>query len=53
MSRPDERPATAAIVAGEPLGRAAVLTGFADAAHMTRAFRRMFGMTPSSLRPRT
>jgi AraC-like DNA-binding protein len=44
--------AAAAIVAGEPLGRAAALAGFADSAHMARAFRTMFGMRPSALRPR-
>ncbi|MGZ3417384.1 MAG: helix-turn-helix domain-containing protein [Polyangiales bacterium] len=44
--------ATIAIVTGEPLGRAAAMAGFSDAAHMTRTFRRMFGMAPSALRPR-
>ena len=43
--------AAAAIVAGSPLAEAAAAAGFADAAHMTRTFRRMFGMTPSMLRP--
>lgn len=42
--------AAVAIVSGEPLGRAAAAAGFADAAHMTRTFRRMFGMAPSALR---
>jgi AraC-like DNA-binding protein len=43
--------ATIAIVSGEPLTRAAGLAGFSDAAHMTRTFRKMFGMSPSTLRP--
>lgn len=42
--------ATVAIVLGEPLGRAAAAAGFADAAHMTRTFKKMFGMAPSALR---
>lgn len=29
------------------LGEAAYGAGFADAAHMTRTFRRLFGVTPS------
>ena len=41
-----------AIAAGRPLGEAAYAAGFADAAHMTRTFRRMLGMTPSALRAR-
>jgi AraC-like DNA-binding protein len=41
--------AAAAIVAGAPLGEAAHGAGFADAAHMSRTFRRMLGVTPSSL----
>jgi len=41
--------ATAAIVSGVPLAQAAHAAGFADAAHMTRTFRRMFGMSPSML----
>ena len=44
--------ATAAIAAGAPLGEAAHAAGFADAAHMSRTFRRMFGIAPSSLRSR-
>ncbi len=44
--------ACALIVAGAPLGDAAHAAGFADAAHMTRTFRRMFGATPSRMRPR-
>jgi AraC-like DNA-binding protein len=43
--------AAAAIVSGMPLGEAAHAAGFADAAHMSRTFRRMLGMTPSVLRP--
>ncbi|WP_394830715.1 AraC family transcriptional regulator [Pendulispora rubella] len=41
--------AAAAIVTGMPLAQAAHAAGFADAAHMTRTFRRMFGMSPSAL----
>jgi AraC-like DNA-binding protein len=42
--------AAAAIVGGATLVTAAHDAGFSDAAHMTRTFRRMFGVTPSSLR---
>jgi AraC-like DNA-binding protein len=42
--------AGAGIAAGLPLGAAAHGAGFADAAHMARTFRRMFGVTPSQLR---
>jgi AraC-like DNA-binding protein len=42
--------AAAAVVSGVPLSQAAAMAGFADAAHMTRSFRGMFGTTPSSLR---
>jgi AraC-like DNA-binding protein len=45
--------AGAAIAAGAPLGEAAHAAGFADAAHMTRTFRRMFGVTPSDVRRRS
>jgi transcriptional regulator GlxA family with amidase domain len=45
--------AAAAIVSGVPLGEAAHAAGFSDAAHMTRTFRRMLGLTPSTLRPTT
>jgi AraC-like DNA-binding protein len=45
--------AAAAIVSGVPLSQAAAMAGFADAAHMTRSFRGMFGTTPSSLREGT
>jgi AraC-like DNA-binding protein len=44
--------AAGAIVAGMPLAQAAHAAGFADAAHMSRTFRRMFGVTPSALRER-
>lgn len=43
--------AAAAIVSGAPLASAAASAGFSDAAHMTRSFRRMFGVTPSELAP--
>jgi AraC-like DNA-binding protein len=42
--------AAAAIVRGSTLAEAAYGAGFADAAHMTRAFKRMFGIRPSELR---
>ncbi len=45
--------AAAGIAAGVPLGAAAHAAGFADAAHMTRTFRGMFGVTPSELRRRS
>ena len=44
--------AAAALSTGAALSDAAYAAGFADAAHMTRAFRKMFGTTPSALRPR-
>jgi AraC-like DNA-binding protein len=43
--------AAAGVAAGKPLAQVAASAGFADAAHMTRAFRRMFGTPPSALRP--
>lgn len=43
--------AAGAIAAGAPLARAAQSAGFADAAHMSRTFRRMLGASPSQLRP--
>jgi AraC-like DNA-binding protein len=43
--------AAAAVVSGRPLGEAAHAAGFADAAHMSRTFRRMLGVAPSELRP--
>jgi AraC-like DNA-binding protein len=42
--------AAAAIAGGAGLSDAAAAAGFADAAHMSRTFRRMFGMSPSALR---
>jgi AraC-like DNA-binding protein len=44
--------AAAGISAGLPLGESAHAAGFADSAHMSRTFRRMFGVSPSQLRPR-
>ncbi|MGL6289127.1 MAG: helix-turn-helix transcriptional regulator [Silanimonas sp.] len=37
---------------GEPVTSAAHATGFADAAHLSRSFRRIIGAAPSSLLPR-
>jgi AraC-like DNA-binding protein len=37
--------------AGEPVTAAAHATGFADAAHLSRSFRRIVGAAPSSLLP--
>jgi AraC-like DNA-binding protein len=37
------------LMAGESLSTAAHLAGFADAAHLTRTCRRMFGVPPSAL----
>ena len=44
--------AATAIVAGSPLSAAAMEAGFSDAAHMTRTFKRMFGLPPSALQRR-
>lgn len=44
--------AASAIARGAALSQAAHVAGFADAAHMTRSFRRMYGVTPSELRQR-
>lgn len=41
------------IVNGRPLTEAAFAAGFADAAHMSRTFKRMFGMAPSMLQQRS
>jgi AraC-like DNA-binding protein len=43
--------AATAIVKNYSLGDAAHAAGFADAAHMSRTFRRMLGVAPSLLRP--
>jgi AraC-like DNA-binding protein len=39
--------ARAAIEDGLPLAQAAALTGFADQSHMTRQFKRTYGLTPA------
>jgi AraC-like DNA-binding protein len=44
--------AAVAVTSGAALSDAAHAAGFADAAHMTRTFRRMFGTPPSALAPR-
>jgi len=38
-----------AVAAGESLSAAAHHAGFADAAHLTRTSRRMFGLAPTAL----
>jgi AraC-like DNA-binding protein len=43
--------AATAIVSGSSMGDAAHAAGFADAAHMSRTFKRMLGVAPSLLRP--
>lgn len=45
--------AAIAIATGAELSEAAHAAGFADAAHMTRSFREMYGVTPSDLRRRS
>jgi len=45
--------AAGAIVGGATLTDAALMAGFADAAHMSRTFRRMLGMPPSVLAGRS
>ena len=42
------RTAVSAVAAGASLTEAAYEAGFADAAHLSRTFVRMFGVTPSS-----
>jgi AraC-like DNA-binding protein len=39
--------ARAAIESGQPLARAAAEAGFADQSHMTRQFKRTYGLTPA------
>jgi AraC-like DNA-binding protein len=41
----------AAYVAGESLTEAAYAGGFADSAHLSRTFKKMFGISPVSVRP--
>jgi AraC-like DNA-binding protein len=45
--------AAEALTAGHTVTEAAHLAGFADAPHLTRTFRRMFGATPRELTRRT
>jgi AraC-like DNA-binding protein len=44
--------AGSAIATGATLSDAAYAAGFADAAHMTRTFKGMLGVTPSEVRQR-
>jgi AraC-like DNA-binding protein len=44
--------ARALIIAGMPIAEAAAATGFADQPHLTRHFRRTYGVTPRALAPR-
>jgi AraC family transcriptional regulator len=41
----------AAYIAGESLTEAAHAGGFADSAHLSRTFKKMFGISPMSVRP--
>jgi AraC-like DNA-binding protein len=43
--------ALASYIAGTTLTEAAIASGFADSAHFSRTFRRMFGLAPASVRP--
>jgi AraC-like DNA-binding protein len=43
--------ARALILAGTPLAEVAAATGFADQPHLTRLFRRTYGVTPGALAP--
>ncbi|MFZ5444545.1 MAG: AraC family transcriptional regulator [Myxococcota bacterium] len=43
--------AASAIVTGQSVSEAAAWAGFSDAAHLSRSFKRAFGMTPSMLVP--
>jgi AraC-like DNA-binding protein len=45
--------AAGAIMAGAPLSTAAADAGFSDAAHMSRTFKQMFGLSPSTLQRRS
>ena len=38
------------IAGGSPLTRAAHEAGFSDSAHLSRTFRRMFGVAPTALK---
>jgi AraC-like DNA-binding protein len=42
------RAARRLLVAGHPVAYAATLAGFADQAHLTRWFRRSYGITPGA-----
>jgi AraC-like DNA-binding protein len=42
------RAARRALASGEPVGQVAATTGFADQAHLTRWFRRTYGITPAT-----
>jgi AraC-like DNA-binding protein len=42
--------ALAAYIAGRTLTEAAYAGGFADSAHLSRTFKRMFGISPASVR---
>ncbi|MDI1280690.1 helix-turn-helix transcriptional regulator [Brevundimonas sp.] len=44
------RAALTGLAPAEPIGNIAHRLGFSDAAHLSRAFRRRFGLTPSAYR---